>query len=99
MSKFSQKFCTKSPFKDAGHRGGDQKHAHPDSYYTDQGKEVPGKEVTVASDDEAKRLTEGNRSPEQTAILLKNINAARKEKGLPPVSTLEEGLKTTPSGG
>ena len=45
MSKFSQKFCAKSPFKDAGHRGGDQKHAHPDSYYTDQGKEIPGKEI------------------------------------------------------
>ena len=99
MSKFSKIFIGKSPLKDTGHRGGDKPHAHPDSYYTEQGKEVPGKEITVASDDEAKRLTEGNRTSAQTATLLKHINAARKEQGLPPVDNLEEGLKTTPSGG
>ena len=108
MSKFSEKFFLKSPLKhyasrdDAEHSTGDPDtgHGHPPEYYEKWDKENT---QSTASDEEAKKLVSGgeggSRSDEKTAVLLAHVNAARKEQGLPPVDNLEEGLKTTPSGG
>ena len=104
MSKFSKKFFSRSPLRhyasrdDAEHNTGDPDtgHGHSAEYYEKWDKENTR---STASDDEAKELVSGERSDEKTAVLLAHVNAARKEQGLPPVDNLEEGLKTTPSGG
>ena len=89
---FSKKFCSKSPFKDRGtlaaHKAENPSHKHPADQYEPAAPDT--------SNEDAKADLEKNKStrtPEQTAHLLKIINAARAEKGLSPVTTLEEGLK------
>jgi len=88
---FHEKFLSKSPFKDRGtlakHKAENPSHQHSAEQYK------PATPDT--SNEDAKADLEKNKStrtPEQTAHLLKIINETRAEKGLPPVTTIAEGL-------
>ena len=114
MSKFSKKFCSRSPFKDApeeSHQTYDQAkelgkgHHHRkqddgrwsySEYGHDMDMEYEEVQDTGAKQDDITKMVSGI-SEEQRTALLTSINKARKEQGLPPAKTLEEGLATTPT--
>ncbi len=107
MSKFSKKFSSRSPFKDApeeSHQGYEQAkklgktHTH---FKDDNGRwneskygfDMEGKyeEREPISQEEAEKLTSSG--DPRHAALLEGINKNRREEGLPEFKTLEEALR------
>jgi len=92
-----------SPLKSPGHYDPEMAHHHrPDgtpSLFGHENENAPPSEKIDegAKEGDASLESAKNVSPEQRANLLNIINRARKEQGLPPAKTVEEGLKTTPT--
>tara|TARA_R110002167_G_scaffold341234_1_gene549457 strand:- start:285 stop:935 length:651 start_codon:yes stop_codon:yes gene_type:complete len=92
-----------SPLKMPGHYNPEKVHHHkPDgtpSLYGHENANAPAsKKVDEgAKEGDASLESAKNASPEQQQNLLNIINRARKEQGLQPAKTVEEGLKTTPT--
>ena len=92
-----------SPLKSPGHYKPEKVHHHQPngtpSLFGHENANAPASEKVDEGAEEGDASLESakNASPEQRANLLDVINRARKEQGLPPAKTVEEGLKTTPT--
>jgi len=105
---FSKKFLSKSPFKHEWvdpsiRKEGPVVHHHgedgePSTYGHENANLPPSVKVDEgAKEGDASLESAKNLDSKKQAELLVIINRARKQEGLPPVKTLEEGLKTTPT--
>ena len=93
-----------SPLKDVKPPPHEQKvHHHKEdgsasTYGHENANSAPSEKVDDgAKEGDASLESAKKASTEQRANLLNVINRARKEQGLPPAKTVEEGLKTTPT--
>ena len=93
-----------SPLKDVKPPPHEQKvHHHKEdgsasTYGHENANSAPSEKVDDgAKEGDASLESARNASPEQQQNLLNIINRARKEQGLQPAKTVEEGLKTTPT--